>query len=54
MIQMTREEWDAFCQAEASGDLEAQREIIRRSEERFMTEIMTPPVDMEEKNERSD
>lgn len=54
MIQMTRDEWEEYCKAEAAGDLDAQREIIRRAEERFMTEIVTPPVEMEEEDERFD
>ena len=38
MIQMTRDEWAEYCRAEAAGDLEAQREVIRHAEERIERE----------------
>lgn len=34
MIELTRSEWTAYCEAEAVGDLDAQREIIRQAEQR--------------------
>ena len=56
MIQLTREEWESYCQAEASGDLEAQREIIRWAEERLVkkNQYLVKGLVKEAKNGRHD
>lgn len=33
-MEMTRDEWCDYCRAEATGDAEAMRELIRKIKER--------------------